>query len=108
VSRDPIGERGGINLFRAFNDDPVNSFDPNGEWVFWLPKLANLKGDPSTNSEWPKVKPTNKLAPGYYQPSTWSYFLKTDVKRIAFYPNNAGRISGRTFKCKAESTRIGG
>jgi RHS repeat-associated protein len=31
-NQDPIGERGGINLYRAMNNDPVNEVDPLGLW----------------------------------------------------------------------------
>ena len=30
ISRDPLGEDGGMNLYAFCNNDPVNTFDPNG------------------------------------------------------------------------------
>jgi hypothetical protein len=30
LNQDPIGERGGINLYRAMDNDPVNEIDPYG------------------------------------------------------------------------------
>ena len=30
INRDPLGEDGGMNLYAFCNNDPVNSFDPNG------------------------------------------------------------------------------
>ena len=30
ISRDPLGEDGGLNLYAFCNNDPVNTFDPNG------------------------------------------------------------------------------
>lgn len=33
INRDPIGERGGINLYRAIGNDPVGNTDAYGEWV---------------------------------------------------------------------------
>jgi len=34
LSRDPIGERGGINLYRYVGNGPVNAIDPFGMWQF--------------------------------------------------------------------------
>jgi hypothetical protein len=38
LSRDPIGEKGGLNLYGFVSNRPVSEFDPNGEgtWVFHL------------------------------------------------------------------------
>lgn len=30
INRDPLGEDGGVNLYTFCNNDPVNTFDPNG------------------------------------------------------------------------------
>ncbi|MDD4869428.1 MAG: RHS repeat-associated core domain-containing protein [Kiritimatiellae bacterium] len=30
LSRDPLGEQGGVNLTQAFGNDPVNKYDPDG------------------------------------------------------------------------------
>ena len=35
LSRDPIGEAGGLNVYAAFANDPVNVFDPDGEKNFY-------------------------------------------------------------------------
>ena len=34
LSKDPIGERGGINLILAFNNNAISSFDPNGRETY--------------------------------------------------------------------------
>lgn len=36
LSRDPIGERGGMNLYGYVENSPSNSFDPLGLWVITL------------------------------------------------------------------------
>ncbi|MBN8711986.1 MAG: hypothetical protein BGO12_02280 [Verrucomicrobia bacterium 61-8] len=30
ISRDPIAEEGGINLYAYVNNDPINYYDPDG------------------------------------------------------------------------------
>ena len=37
LNRDPIGERGGLNLYRAMNNNPINNIDPLGLWNLWAP-----------------------------------------------------------------------
>lgn len=37
LSRDPIGEAGGINLYGYVGNDPVNNVDPTGEFAFAIP-----------------------------------------------------------------------
>jgi len=36
ITRDPIGERGGINLYGFSNDNPVNFIDPYGDHPAWV------------------------------------------------------------------------
>ena len=44
-SRDPIGDRGGINLYRALNNAPLNSYDDTGLTVV----MVNDKISPATD-----------------------------------------------------------
>jgi RHS repeat-associated protein len=37
LNRDPIGENGGLNLYRAMNNNPINNIDPLGLWNLWAP-----------------------------------------------------------------------
>jgi len=36
LTRDPIGEEGGINLYGFVNNDPMNWIDPDGEFPLWV------------------------------------------------------------------------
>jgi len=47
LGRDPIGERGGINLYGYVLDDPINLIDPLG-----LCPVPRLNGKPSTTAQW--------------------------------------------------------
>jgi len=47
ISRDPLGESGGINLYRYVGNDPVNAVDPLGldgkfEWPIGTPSVTGL------------------------------------------------------------------
>jgi hypothetical protein len=45
LSRDPAGEKGGINLYAYVGDAPVNYLDPWGLWEFSLSGGAGLGGE---------------------------------------------------------------
>jgi len=40
-SRDPIGEKGGINLYGFVNNDGVDKLDVNGQYVVWSPQWVD-------------------------------------------------------------------
>jgi RHS repeat-associated protein len=46
LSRDPIGERGGINLYRYCLNDPLNYIDPSGLWTFGIGVTFNFQIGP--------------------------------------------------------------
>ncbi len=46
LSRDPIGERGGINLYRYCLNDPLNYIDPSGLWTFGIGISFNFQIGP--------------------------------------------------------------
>ena len=53
LSRDPIGENGGLNIYGYVGNDPLGSVDPLGldrEVIFWspLPQLASMFGHVSS------------------------------------------------------------
>jgi hypothetical protein len=48
LSRDPIGERGGLNLYGYANNDPVNETDPDGRFAIAVPAI--LAGGGTTGS----------------------------------------------------------
>jgi uncharacterized protein RhaS with RHS repeats len=41
LSRDPIGEAGGLNLYGYVHSDPINYVDPNGQFAF-VPILVSM------------------------------------------------------------------
>jgi uncharacterized protein RhaS with RHS repeats len=41
LSRDPIGEAGGLNLYGYVHSDPINCVDPNGQFAF-IPFLVGM------------------------------------------------------------------
>ena len=41
LSRDPIGEAGGLNLYGYVHSDPINYVDPNGQFAF-IPFLVGM------------------------------------------------------------------
>jgi RHS repeat-associated protein len=53
LSRDPIREEGGVNLYAYCNDDPVGNFDPIGladqNTPGWNPWLDNMEADRDSN-----------------------------------------------------------
>ena len=44
LSRDPMGEYGGINLYGYVDEDPVDATDPNGRWLFVITGLVGAAG----------------------------------------------------------------
>jgi len=53
LNRDPIEERGGLNLYGSLGNDPVNAVDPLGLWNLWNPATwgdANPNGWSVLNS----------------------------------------------------------
>ena len=60
LTRDPIGEAGGVNLYEAMGNDAVNEVDPHGLFYDWIPDAAvigydiyNLTDEPSWgNAGW--------------------------------------------------------
>ncbi|WP_372845273.1 RHS repeat-associated core domain-containing protein [Pontiella sp.] len=53
LSKDPIGIAGGLNLYEAFGNNPVNSIDPDGLWNLWNPAtwgIGNGYGETFGNS----------------------------------------------------------
>ena len=91
ISRDPLREDGGVNLYAYCNDDPVGNYDPIGlrdvKWydyildVFYKDHIKNVReqdshekimrgllGDKAYNQYQSEILTTSILgAPGYYQ-----------------------------------------
>jgi len=49
LSRDPIAENGGINLYAYGANSPINYTDPNGLWNLWNPLTWGLPTQPGEN-----------------------------------------------------------
>jgi RHS repeat-associated protein len=79
LSRDPIGERGGRNLYGFVNNSPVNYFDPYGLWKSWTHK--NL-----TKKAWQSVT----------RPEDMEKYGRRILKILK--EENVGIDSGKTFK----------
>ena len=57
LSRDPIGETGGVNLYRYVGNDPVNLSDPMG--LYWIP----VKNYHPNNGPWNRYDTAAVLSP---------------------------------------------
>jgi uncharacterized protein RhaS with RHS repeats len=91
LSRDPIGEKGGLNLYGFVNNDPVNSWDKLGLYTIHDAKSSLAKRG---------VKPENNFGGGFvpgfesaYEPSSSDYsdtqvfseWLVLEGKTIGWY-----------------------
>ena len=80
-SRDPIGERGGINLYGYVNGNPLNSLDPLGLCPCENGKVADDAGECCKESEMQTVTLFN-----------WTHaiiphtFIQTPTRTVGFYP----------------------
>jgi len=99
LSRDPIGENGGINTYCQINNDTLNSFDV----------LGFVPGDPERNGEGPLGlfmrfllrKGNNLDFPGYSQ-SVWDGILSLDV--VDGYVSGLERRAKEIAKCCEETS----
>ncbi|HRT59254.1 MAG TPA: RHS repeat-associated core domain-containing protein, partial [Candidatus Paceibacterota bacterium] len=73
LSRDPLGEEGGINLYEAFRNDPVSYVDADGQSL-WSGSLsteveASSAGFPSAEASWfsRPIRPDDRDEPSRYR-----------------------------------------
>ena len=53
LSRDPLGEEGGLNLYEYVGNDPLNYFDLYGlDETFWIPDHGRSWSDGPRNGNW--------------------------------------------------------
>ncbi len=93
LTRDPIGEAGGINLYGYVGGDPVGGMDPSGLWKYYEnwggPGWTNKSGKWSELQNFPHLPwdpdfypPTNKRDQCYYQHDTCLH-NQTNIKDSA-------------------------
>jgi len=57
LSRDPIEEQGGLNLYGMVGNDPISRVDPFGLWFEWLPIIGTIETAIRTHlSKYPGMK----------------------------------------------------
>jgi len=73
LSQDPIGFRGGINLYEYVGDSPVNGADPSGNaWHWWWPFGPKTPPTPPPTTAPTPTPPTPTPTPPASQPpTTW-------------------------------------
>jgi len=98
LSRDPIGEEGGGNLYGAIENDPVNSIDPLGESTFNIPAGkkdgVELTIQIVTDDNTCQVVGINMLRKGGVDVYVWKYNVSGDVTyqvNCSFY-NTSGAV----------------
>ena len=94
LSRDPIGERGGVNLYRFAVNDGINKLDFMGlRGVLW-PTIRFL-GDPS-NIDWTAAASN---------PSDWVDYTYTELKLVEMliFDNTLEFASGPSRECTMET-----
>jgi len=64
ISRDPIGEEGGLNLYGFVNNDPIAIVDPNGKIA--VPLIITLLT--AANALWAETCYNYAMAEGYKEP----------------------------------------
>jgi len=97
INRDPVGEKGGVNLYAYVGDDPINNLDPSG----LEPAPGIYANNPSFTSGWD---------PGASGGSAQSYFYFGCVGICSYYsgsPNPTDPAAGaklvKCFKTQGEA-----
>lgn len=70
INRDPVGERGGVNLFKFCNNDPVQTVDAFGAYC------VDVRLNPATPED---AKPEFSKAPRGLEKDTWGW-VEPDVQ----------------------------
>jgi RHS repeat-associated protein len=109
LSRDPMGEAGGMNLYGYSGNGPINWIDSFGLSVFQVDFIGPLQSGDSYD---PLLSLDNRVPPGYN--STWlkgadnrSVFTQDPISGRKFYPHPSDRRHWDHYDWKDPDGRIG-
>ena len=107
LSQDPIGYRGGVNLYEYVGDSPITRSDPTGEVWWWPPDWFRPTPKPTPPPPAPEPEPVKTpLNPANYPPPTPLYPLPPNINGT-LYPANVGPEGKQFHGANTPPTRGG-
>ena len=104
LTRDPIGEHGGVNLYAYVMNDPIDLSDPSGLWQYYA-----YWGGPNWANNMQYITPTSYInfpyksgQPGFVpprDPRDYCYYLHDICLHNAAINNSLGKRFCETNKC---------